>query len=329
MGQGTSSITIDWAASGSFIVALTATRNLTGCTTSSTYPVTVHPAPTPSFSACFDLTTTPNAKKFTLRGGAPYLPAQGVYSGNRVSFNAVSGNFEFDPFGASPGAYPIVYTFTNNFGCAAAAASVTISVVNTSFICNGDLTDVRDGKNYKTSVIGGKCWMKENLSYGTILSPASQSQTDNCIPEKYCLAADATCTSYGGLYQWDELMAYSSTSASQGLCPPEWHVPTETEWQSMINAITSGITPPVDGVAGSFIKDAFLNPGFMALTKGIFYLNNSWNFTSGTLIGSMYWTATPNGINRSMARGVNSINPSISRYAGSRGNAFSVRCVKD
>jgi hypothetical protein len=67
----------------------------------------------------------------------------------------------------------------------------------------------------------------------------------------------------------------------------------------------------------------------MALTKGIFYLNNSWNFTSGTLIGSMYWTATPNGINRSMARGVNTINPSISRYAGSRGNAFSVRCVKD
>ena len=97
----------------------------------------------------------------------------------------------------------------------------------------------------------------------------------------------------------------------------------------MINAISTGVTPPADGVAGSFIKDTFLNPGFLALTKGIYYLNNSWDFTSGTVTGSLYWTATINGTSRSMARGVNSINPSTSRYPGSRGNAFSVRCVKD
>jgi uncharacterized protein (TIGR02145 family) len=275
------------------------------------------------------LITTSNAKKFTLKGSTPFLSGQGVYSGNRVSYNAGSGFYEFDPFGAGPGLYPITYQYTNTFGCAASTAAVTIAVVNSSFICNGDLTDVRDGKKYKTSMIGGKCWMKENLAYGTILTPATQPQTDNCISEKYCLASDATCSAYGGLYQWDELMAYASTSVNQGLCPPEWHVPTETEWQSMLNAISSGISPPVDGVAGSFIKDAFLNPGFLALYKGIFYLNNSWDFTTGTLTGTMYWTATPNGANRIIARGVNSINPSTSRYPGSKGNAFSVRCVKD
>jgi uncharacterized protein (TIGR02145 family) len=328
-GQGTNSVTINWQTSGTATVASTATNNITSCFTSSIFPVLIHPSPLPSFTSCFDVKTTSNAKKFTLRGGAPYLPGQGVYSGSRVSLNAVSGLYEFDPFGAGPGAYPITYTFTNNYGCITSIPAVTINVVSSSFSCGGDLNDVRDGKRYQTASIGGKCWMKENLSYGAILTPSTQPQTDNCISEKYCLPSDPACTAYGGLYQWDELMAYSTTSANQGLCPPDWHVPSETEWQSMINAISIGILPPADGVAGSFMKDALLNPGFMSVTKGISYLNSDWAFTSGTLTGTMYWTSTPDGSDRSMARGVNSINPSASRYTGSRENAFSIRCVKD
>ena len=171
--------------------------------------------------------------------------------------------------------------------------------------------------------------MKENLAYGTILNPFTQPQTDNCISEKYCLTTDPTCSTYGGLYQWDELMAYGYTSAQQGSCPPEWHIPSENEWQSMINSISTGVTPPADGVAGSFIKDAVLNPGFHSLLYGIYYLNNTWAFTTGTLTGTLYWTSTPDGTDRSIARGVNIINPSVAKYPGSRGNAFSVRCVKD
>jgi uncharacterized protein (TIGR02145 family) len=241
----------------------------------------------------------------------------------------VTGKYEFDPFGAATGAYPITYTYTNTFGCAVATATVTINVVGTAFNCGGNLTDVRDGKTYKTSLIGGKCWMKENLSYGTILNPTSQPQTDNCIPEKYCLTTDATCTAYGGLYQWDELMAYASTSAGQGICPPEWHIPTEAEWQSMINAIAGAIPPPIDGIGGSFLKDPVLNPGFHGLVDGFYYLNNLWAFTSAPLAATLYWTSTPTGAERGIARGVNSINPSVDKYPGSRGNAFSVRCVKD
>ncbi|MEI7662240.1 MAG: FISUMP domain-containing protein [Bacteroidota bacterium] len=327
-GQGTSAISVDWQTSGPATLAVTATKTATNCSTSSTYPVLVHPSPNPAFSACFDIKTTPNAKKFTLKGGTPYLPVQGVYSGNRVTYNAGAGTYEFDPFGAAAGAYPITYTYTNTFGCTVASAPVTITVVNSAFTCNGDLTDVRDGKKYKTSLIGAKCWMRENLAYGTILD-AALPQTDNCVNEKYCLPSDATCSTYGGLYQWDELMAYASTSANQGLCPPEWHIPTESEWQAMINAIVPGVTPPVDGYGGSFLKDTFLNPGFKALTGGIYYLNNNWAFTTGTLTGTMFWTSTNSGADRGVARGVNLINPSISKYPGSRGNAFSIRCVKD
>jgi hypothetical protein len=97
----------------------------------------------------------------------------------------------------------------------------------------------------------------------------------------------------------------------------------------MINAVSLGISPPADGVAGSFIKDALLNPGFFSLTKGLYYLNNTWAYTNGTLTGTMYWTSTPSGADRAVARGATAITPSTSKYAGSRGNAFSVRCVKD
>ncbi|MCX6267355.1 MAG: hypothetical protein NTW16_08375, partial [Bacteroidetes bacterium] len=327
--QGTNSATINWTSTGPATVSVMGTNTSTNCKSSSVYSTTVNPTPAPLFTPCFDLRTTPNANKITLRGGTPYLPVQGVYTGSRVTFNPVSGNYEFDPAGAAIGSYPIAYQYTNTFNCSASASSVTIQVVNSSLICGDSLTDVRDGTKYKTSLIGGRCWMQQNLRYGSTLLLTSEPQTDNCVSEKYCLPTDATCKSYGGLYQWDEVMSYSSTASNQGLCPPEWHVPSELEWQSMITDISAGITPP-DGVAGSFLRDTFLNPGgFFALTKGLYYLSNSWAFTSGQLTGAMFWTATPDGADRSIARGVNSINLSTSKYSGSRNNAFSVRCVKD
>ncbi len=328
-GQGTGNVTINWLTAGAATIAVTGTNNTTGCQSSSTYPLTVNPSPNPSFTACFDVVTTTNARKFVLRGATPWVPGSGVFSGNRVSYNPATGHYEFDPQGAPAGSYPVTYTYTNTYGCDAAALPVTITIQNYSVACGADLTDPRDGKKYKTAMIGGKCWMKENLSYGTILADPQQPQTDNCLVEKYCLPADANCNRYGGLYQWDELMRYGATSSGQGVCPPEWHVPSEAEWQQLINAIGTGVTPPADGIAGSFLKDAFLNPGFYALVEGFCYMNNTWGFNTGTLTGTMFWTSTPYGTDRTVARGVNTKNPSTARYNGSRGNAFSVRCVKD
>ena len=48
--------------------------------------------------------------------------------------------------------------------------------------------------------------MAENLNFGTRID-GSLDQTDNDIIEKYCYGNDgANCTTYGGLYQWDEMM---------------------------------------------------------------------------------------------------------------------------
>jgi uncharacterized protein (TIGR02145 family) len=244
-----------------------------------------------------------------------------------VSLNGSTGEYEFDPYGASPGIYPVTYTYTNTFGCPASPPVVNITVQNSSFLCGGNLIDVRDAKTYGTAMIGTKCWMTENLNFGTIIS-GYQPSTDNCTDEKYCQPADVNCTTYGGLYQWEELLRYDNTVSGKGICPPEWHVPSEPEWQMLLFNLGTGTTPP-DGVAGSFLKDSFLTGGFHALLSGLFYLNNTWAYTTGNLTGTMYWTSTQNAAGHAIARGVNILNPSTSRYPGSMENAFSLRCVKD
>ena len=326
-GQGTSDATILWQFPGQATVGVAAVNNTTGCTTSASVATTVYPRPNPQFTPCFDLVTTPGARKIILRGATPFLPGQGVYSGNRVSLNAATGLFEFNPTGASPGAYPVVYTYTNTYGCPASPPSVTITVQAVAFTCGSLLTDVRDGRQYATSLIGGKCWMKEDLAFGTGIT-AGMSSTDNCIEEKYCPPGTPDCESAAGHYQWDEVMRYGFTYGSQGICPPEWHVPAEAEWMAMQAALEPNVNPP-DGVAGSFLKDPYPVNGFRALLSGLLYYDRLWSYNSGDVTGTMYWTSAVYDASRVMARGVNNYNPSTSRYPASRADAFPVRCVKD
>jgi uncharacterized protein (TIGR02145 family) len=281
--------------------------------------VTVNPAPSVYQLGCFDLVTTTSAKPYLLRGGRP---VNGVYSGTGVT------NGYFNPTLAGSGIHPLTYTYTNAYQCDE-SAHFTVSVLNNSFSCGGDLTDVRDGKKYKTVMIGTRCWMAENLNHGNLVDPPLQAQTNNCIKEKYCLTNDPGCSAYGGLYQWDELMGYGNSLANQGICPPAWHVPSESEWQTLINNVSAGFIIPGDGVAAGFLKDPFLPQPFNALLKGIYYLNNSWSYVTDPLRVTMFWTSDAVSLNRSVARGMNIDNPSVSRYESSRSNAFPVRCVRD
>ena len=93
------------------------------------------------------------------------------------------------------------------------------------------------GKEYSTVLIGDQCWLKENLDIGTMINSATNS-TNNSTIEKYCYENEpANCVTYGGLYQWQELMQYSSTEGAQGICPNGWHIPTQAEIESLILAV--------------------------------------------------------------------------------------------
>jgi len=96
--------------------------------------------------------------------------------------------------------------------------------------CGDDFLDTRDSKTYGTVQVGTQCWMAENLNIGDMIS-GNQDMSDDGDFEKYCFNNNvSSCNTYGGLYQWNELMQYSTTPGIQGICPEGWHVPTDSEW---------------------------------------------------------------------------------------------------
>jgi uncharacterized protein (TIGR02145 family) len=123
----------------------------------------------------------------------------------------------------------------------------------TPVTCGQPFTDTRDGKIYNTVQIGAQCWMKENMNIGTKIN-GSADQTNNGTIEKYCYAdLESNCDIYGGLYQWTEMMNYTTAvntnpSGRQGICPTGWHVPSMSEFEQL--------TSLFDPFAGGALKEA-------------------------------------------------------------------------
>lgn len=109
----------------------------------------------------------------------------------------------------------------------------------TNIPCPGTPTVTYEGQVYNTIQIFSQCWLKENLNVGTmIMSP--QNPDNNGIIEKYCVDNNPdSCAKYGGLYQWDEAMQYTTQQGACGICPPGWHLPTDEEWKLLAGAVDS------------------------------------------------------------------------------------------
>lgn len=104
--------------------------------------------------------------------------------------------------------------------------------------CPGLAFIIIGGEQYNTVQIGNQCWLNRNLNIGEmILNVNNQSnQTNNQMLEKYCFENEsANCETYGGLYQWDEMMAYTTIEGGQGICPDGWHIPTISEWNLLVD----------------------------------------------------------------------------------------------
>ena len=202
--------------------------------------------------------------------------------------------------------------------------------------CPGIPTVLYEGKTYNTVQIGNQCWFKENLNIGTKIS-GSTNQTDNSILEKYCYNDDENnCTTYGGLYQWNEAMQYSTTPGVQGICPTGWHLPTDAEWTTLTDFL-GGLS-----IAGGKMKEAgythWLSPntgatntsGFTALPTGAMWGGGNFsNFNKYTYL----WSSSTNDAYdwfkycRNLDYDANSVNRSDDGCQEQYG--FSVRCLQD
>ncbi len=209
--------------------------------------------------------------------------------------------------------------------------SITFTTYGTP--CQGTPTVTYGGKTYNTVQIGNQCWLKENLDVGTMID-SLQNASDNRVIEKYCYSNDPNnCLIYGGLYQWDEVMQYVTTEGAQGICPSGWHIPTEAELQTLIDAVNDSST--IYGGGANSLKaigqgtgdGAGTNTsGFSALFAGYRDYNNG-SFSSLSY-GTTFWSSAVGGSYAYyMDLGYDNSNVYLIHHYKNYG--FSVRCLKD
>jgi|GEM_PF-1529063 len=134
------------------------------------------------------------------------------------------------------------------YGSTYCSNAARIYCVEQPWVCGNNLVDTRNNKAYTTVQIGTQCWMAQNLDVGTKITSCTNgfvSGTTSCTSggdtvknqgtscssiQKYCYSDnESNCTTYGGLYQWNQAMCGSTTPGDQGICPTGWYLPTDAD----------------------------------------------------------------------------------------------------
>ena len=212
--------------------------------------------------------------------------------------------------------------------------------------CGFPITDARDGQTYITVLIGNQCWMAENLNVGIRVN-GQYDQLNNGNIEKYCYDDDTlNCDTYGGLYQWAEMVQYLNgatntnswspvpTGNVQGICPTGWHLPTDIEWTTLTDYLGGAYV-----VAGGKMKEAgyahWNSPntgatnfsGFTALPGGRRNISGS-SFLFLGYYGEL-WSSSEDSGTLAWLRDLYYNSDYAHWYSGSKTLGISVRCLKN
>lgn len=181
-------------------------------------------------------------------------------------------------------------------------------------------------------VIGTQTWAKYNLNVGTMVTGVTE-QTNNSILEKYCYDnLESNCTTYGGLYQWDEAMKYVSTpifpAVAQGICPTGSHIPTDAEWKTLEMSLSGMLQATADttGWRGTDEGTKLKSGGSSGLNMplaGVRYTDGSFGRLSFSID---LWSSSESGAN-AWYRSVYSGFTSVYRDTPGKAHGFFVRCL--
>ncbi|MFH1296583.1 MAG: fibrobacter succinogenes major paralogous domain-containing protein [Bacteroidota bacterium] len=190
-----------------------------------------------------------------------------------------------------------------------------------------------DGNVYHTLALGGQVWMAENLQVtryrnGDIIPRVTDdAEWSNLNSSAYSDYQNDTAFSriYGRLYNGFAIRD------SHHLCPVGWHVPSQSEWLSLVNCM-GGATQ-----AGSKLKEAGtvnwhepnkgVNPGsIFALPGG--YRDYSGSFNAQGEI-CQWWTSTPQDSAYVHSLYLNNQNIHVLFSVSGNTSGLSVRCIRD
>ncbi|MGQ8336304.1 fibrobacter succinogenes major paralogous domain-containing protein [Sunxiuqinia sp. A32] len=198
---------------------------------------------------------------------------------------------------------------------------------------SGTFVDQRDGQTYKWVRIDSQIWMAENLktilfdSGNQIPQVIESSEWVNSRTSSYCwYDNDETIgKTYGALYNW-----YAVESGK--LAPIGWHVPSESEWEELIEFI-GGNT-----IAGEELREEGNQHwiensqntnnvhGFSALPSGYrSYEEGSFNHLGANAI---WWSSTAKTEQTARMYSISS-SSSIFTTTEQKWWGYAVRCIKD
>jgi uncharacterized protein (TIGR02145 family) len=200
------------------------------------------------------------------------------------------------------------------------------------FVCGTSAVEDEDGNIYDTVPVNDQCWTASNMNVGTKLAGADVNPADNDIVEKWCYDNDdSVCETEGGLYHWDEAMKYSDTEGARGICPDDWHIPTDAELFALENYLKdegescdSDRTEWTCSAAGTKLQAGGSSGMDFPLTgyrdkSGFFDLRSA--FTS-------IWSSSGSG-EFAWDRGLLIEDGTVGRYADEKTYGSSIRCLKD
>jgi uncharacterized protein (TIGR02145 family)/uncharacterized repeat protein (TIGR02543 family) len=229
------------------------------------------------------------------------------------------------------------YTFNGWYTSAVGGETVTANTVFSSDVtvyarwtaisgCTA-FTDSRDGKEYRWVQIGDQVWMAENLNFAADGSKCYDNSPDSCAK-------------YGRLYNWSTAMGIDegyynwggSDVKHQGVCPADWHIPSDAEWTTLTDfvggASTAGtkLKSPQYWNSYSGVPEGTDEFGFAALPGGDG--SSDGNFIAAGYNG-FWWSATELIANSAWFRLMYYSNGNVYRGLNDKTNLFSVRCVQD
>lgn len=216
----------------------------------------------------------------------------------------------------------------------------------------GTMTDERDGKVYKTVVIGGKTWMAQNLaiSEASIKEVGDEDMIANVSGNIHTMPKDTLrkATQCGYYYSWSaymnlpESIALNGDTAAakalikenhQGICPDGWHIPSVDE----INNIIPEMDASGSNSVGYYLKSKYGwgkvyddEYGFSLLPCGrVYYVHLAW--AQGDLGSYGYLGAAVSRpiMRYYMATSSSQLNTSSVSKSNVNTVATSIRCVKN
>jgi uncharacterized protein (TIGR02145 family) len=223
--------------------------------------------------------------------------------------------------------------------------------------------DFRDNKLYKQVPIGTQIWMAENLNYNAIDGNSRcYGENDRVYDRennKYVTMSSSeiqdNCNKYGRLYSWATVMNFpikcnytyypsdadcAKSTNHQDICPDGWHIPSDDDWNVLMEFVSPGCSYNDCADAGTKLKTATSDWAafneiptgtddrkFAALLGGFYDPIINVHFSGIREIG--IWLSSSEYGTDVYRRLIYNSNKNTIRNYGYKSFLVSVRCVKD